>query len=71
MNEPTLINLYAISPNPFQVRQAEDPTAVAELAANIEKNGLLQPPTVRPFGEHYQIAFGHTRLAAYKLLEEQ
>lgn len=68
------IDIHAIGPNPYQVRQAEDPAAVAELAENIQRNSLMQPPTVRrdintPGG--YQLAFGHTRLAAFKLLESQ
>jgi ParB family chromosome partitioning protein len=87
MNEaPVLIDIALIVSNPFQVRQAEDPAAVAELAANIEKNTLLQPPTVRldlvrmaepptkPSDEgwrFFQLAFGHTRLAAFKLLAGQ
>lgn len=90
MNDaPVLIDIDLIVANPFQVRQAEDPVAVSELAANIEKNGLLQPPTVRFWkdvalaafdpkqnvpqaireeGLGYELAFGHTRLAAFKLL---
>lgn len=79
MNESTvLITLEQIGPNPYQVRESEDPAVVAELAANIEKNGLLQPPTVRlvedrgqPEWRGYEIAFGHTRLAAFRLLTEQ
>jgi ParB-like chromosome segregation protein Spo0J len=80
MNESIhYIPIGVIAPNPYQVRQAEDPVAVAELAANIEKNTLLQPPTVRPIADvglhkfggdgcEYEIAFGHTRLAAFRLL---
>lgn len=85
MNDTILIMIDKIAPNPYQMRQAEDPLAVAELAANIEKNTLLQPPTVRmvqDLGLHrmrvnwdqrheYEIAFGHIRLAAYKLLVRQ
>lgn len=76
MNEaPVMIQIEQIVSNPYQVRQAEDPAVVAELAANIEKNTLLQPPTVRSFGAvdhlHYQLAFGHTRLAAFRLLVSQ
>lgn len=68
------INIHVIAGNPYQVRSQEDAEAVAELATNIERNGLLQPPTVRrnldtPGG--YELAFGHTRLAAFKLLESQ
>lgn len=70
MKEATLIDLTLIDPNPYQVREREDPEKVAEIAASIEKNGLLQYPTVRMAeGERYQLAFGHTRLAAYKSLE--
>lgn len=74
MNE---IPLVMIEANPYQVREVKDPAAVAELAANIEKNSLLQPPTVRfckgiaPVKDYYQIAFGHTRLAAFKMLVSQ
>jgi ParB/RepB/Spo0J family partition protein len=76
MNEaPQLIRIEHIVANPYQVRMAEDPEAVAELAANIERNGLLQPPTVRgkpgPKGTIYELAFGHTRLAAFVLLVSQ
>jgi ParB family chromosome partitioning protein len=89
---PLLIDIALIVSNPFQVRQAEDPVAVAELSDNITRNGLLQPPTVRPWkdvglasldpkqnvpmpirleGYGYQLAFGHTRVAAFKYLAEQ
>ncbi len=80
MNEAlVLIDIRRIASNPYQVRQAEDPAVVAELADNIKKNTLLQPPTVRPVkdaglhklggdGCEYEIAFGHTRLAAFRLL---
>jgi ParB/RepB/Spo0J family partition protein len=76
MNEVSiLIPIQMIGPNPYQLRQAEDPTAVAELAENIERNTLLQPPTVRQTGtgeeNYYELAFGHTRLAAFKLLVSQ
>jgi ParB/RepB/Spo0J family partition protein len=71
MNEaPVLIDISQIVSNPYQVRQAEDPAVVAELAANIEKNTLLQPPTVRLRNDVYELAFGHTRLAAFKLLAD-
>jgi ParB/RepB/Spo0J family partition protein len=78
MSDTVMINVDEITANPYQVREVEDPIAVAELAANIEKNTLLQPPTVRridtierEIDNKYQIAFGHTRLAAFKLLASQ
>jgi ParB/RepB/Spo0J family partition protein len=72
MSEPTLVPLDHIGANPFQPRQGEDPAVVAELAINIHRNGLLQIPSARlamqAGDERYQLVFGHTRLAAYKLL---
>lgn len=71
-----LIALEKIKPNPFQPRQAEDPAVIAEVAESIKKNGLLQIPSARMRRDagsphHYELAFGHTRLAAYKLLAAQ
>lgn len=77
MNE-LFIELEHLLPNPYQPRQHEDPAVVQELAENIERNatddfdGLLQAPTVRAIGEgHYQLAFGHTRKAAFAYLFNQ
>ncbi len=79
MNDEILIGLNDIHPNPYQPRKGEDMEAVIELAENIKRNatddfdGLLQVPTVRlvPGKEGYDMAFGHTRLAAFKYLFEQ
>lgn len=70
MDTPILIPIDLIDPNPYQPRQAEDPAAVAEIADSIARNGLMQVPTARQVGDRYQLAFGHTRLAAYKLLQD-
>ena len=67
METQSLISIHLIDPNPYQPRQAMDPDAVAELADNIKRNTLLQIPTARQMNGHYQLAFGHRRLAAYKL----
>ena len=61
------VDVDRIIPNPWQPRQGEDPAVVAELAASIKKNGLMQIPSARRVNGHYQLAFGHTRLAAFKL----
>jgi ParB/RepB/Spo0J family partition protein len=71
METPTLIDVELIKPNPYQPRQAEDPAAVAEIADSIARNGLMQIPTARQVNGHYELAFGHTRLAAFKLLQEE
>ena len=70
METQTLIPVELIDPNPYQPRQTEDAEAVAEIAESIKRNGLMQVPTARQVNGHYQLAFGHTRLAAYKLNSE-
>ena len=74
-----LIPLDQIDPNPFQPREQEDPEHVERVARSIEAEGLLQEPLARvvsvgatdPRGTddvRYQLAFGHTRVAAYHWL---
>lgn len=62
------IPLYLIDPNPWQTRRTEDPAHVEEIARSIKAMGMMQTPSARKVGERYQLAFGHTRLAAYRLL---
>lgn len=66
-----LIPISKIDPNPFQPRRAEDPEATARIAESIRSVTLLQIPSARKVGGRYQLAFGHTRLAAFKLLASQ
>jgi ParB family chromosome partitioning protein len=65
--------LDQIAPNPFQTRQAEDPADVARLAESIAQVGLLQIPVGRRDKDKgvVQLAFGHTRLAAFKALTQE
>lgn len=63
-----LVVLPDIKPNPYQPRQQEDPAAIAEIALSIYRQGLMQIPVARPVNGHYELAFGHTRRAAYELL---
>ena len=71
MNDQVLVLLDQIDPNPYQPRQTEDAAAVQELADSIVRNGLLQVPTARKANGRYQLAFGHTRLAAFRLLSKK
>lgn len=71
MPEPTLVKLSEIKPNPYQPRTAEDTAAIAEIAVNIFRNGLMQIPSARRVNGHYELVFGHTRKAAYDLLATQ
>src|SRR5688572_15649036 len=67
MEKQVLIPVNLIDHNPYQPRQVEDAGAVAEIAESIKRNGLMQVPSARKAGSRYQLAFGHTRLAAFKL----
>ena len=58
-----------VSPNPDQPRTNFKKEALEELAASIEKDGLLQPILVRPVGvKRYQIIAGERRWQACKLM---
>ncbi len=70
MPEPMLVPLPKIRPSRFQKRETMDPDAVCELAGSIRDHGLNQIPTARPVaGGEYELAFGHRRFEAYKLLD--
>jgi ParB family chromosome partitioning protein len=53
-----------VDPSPYQARREFNPEQLAELAASIQENGLLQPITVRRFEGHYQLIAGERRLRA-------
>lgn len=57
-----------IDPNPYQPRRTFPQTELEELAASIAEVGLLQPISVRPLRERYQIIAGERRWRACKLL---
>ena len=73
------IPLDSVKPSPMNPRKTFDEEAVQELAANIEKQGLIQPITVRPrvvqiaLGEEvadgYEIVCGERRYRAYCILK--
>jgi len=66
--EPQMVPLESIQPNPYQPRTDEDMAVIVEIAANIHRNGLLQIPSARAVNGHYELVFGHTRMAAFALL---
>ena len=59
--------LARICPNPDQPRKFFDAAALADLAASIRVNGLLQPITVTPKNGSYQIVMGERRWHASQL----
>lgn len=56
-----------------QDRKSFDTAELEQLAANIERHGLAQPPTVRPCDEHggHVIVAGERRYRAHLLLQER
>ena len=64
------LDVAAIAPNPEQPRQTLDAAAQAELAASIDRHGLLQPILVRraEAGEGWVLVAGQRRLAALQAL---
>ena len=63
------IPLGMVKPSPMNPRKTFDDEAVKELAANIERQGLLQPITVRPCVGGYEIVCGERRYRAFSLLK--
>jgi ParB family transcriptional regulator, chromosome partitioning protein len=62
---PREISVEAIDRNPFQTRHALDETHLAELAASITANGVVQPILVRPLSSgRFQLIAGERRWRA-------
>lgn len=71
MTNLTRVPVQDVAPNPYQTRFDESPDRIATIALSIAQDGLLQPPTVRKLDAMwYQLAFGHTRTAAWKLCND-
>jgi ParB family chromosome partitioning protein len=63
--KPREIPVDSIDPNPFQTRGAMDEVQLAELAASITANGVVQPILVRPqINGRYQLIAGERRWRA-------
>jgi ParB family chromosome partitioning protein len=58
------IPVELIDRNPYQTRTHFDETALNELAESIKVSGVIQPVTVRPFGERFQLVTGERRWLA-------
>ena len=64
---PLEIPVDQIVANPHQPRRQFEDTALAELAASLKSNGIIQPVVVRQVGERYELVAGERRLRAAKL----
>ena len=66
------VQLADLAPSPYQSREISDDEALADLVDSIERDGLLQPVTVRRLGKAQDLKFeliaGHRRVAAFKKL---
>ncbi len=58
------IDIASVQPSPGQPRLDFAAESLAELAASIQANGVIQPLVVRPIGEQYQLVTGERRLRA-------
>ena len=58
------IAIELIDRNPYQTRRQIDEAALAELAASITANGVIQPIVVRQAGERFQLIAGERRWLA-------
>ena len=53
-----------LQPNPFQPRSNTYSKDIVSIAESIRRNGILQPISVRPLGDRYQIIAGERRWRA-------
>ncbi|HQX57435.1 MAG TPA: ParB/RepB/Spo0J family partition protein [Pyrinomonadaceae bacterium] len=63
------IDIDLIDPNPEQPRTRFAEEKLAELAASIRSNGIVQPIVLRPIGTRYQIVAGERRWRAAQRAE--
>jgi ParB family chromosome partitioning protein len=61
---PLEIALEQITPSPFQPRRSFDETKIAELAASICNQGIIQPLVVRPKADGFELIAGERRWRA-------
>ncbi len=64
---PQKLKISEIEPNKKQPRKTFNDEALNALAESIIENGIIQPLTVRPFGDVYQIVAGERRWRAAKI----
>ena len=63
-----LLPVESIRPNPDQPRRTFSREELQELTLSIAQVGLIQPLTVRPAGDGYELISGERRLRACQLL---
>lgn len=63
-----MVDIHAITPNPYQPRTEFDPKEIDGLAKSIANQGLLQPVIVRKKVHGYEIVSGERRIRAMRQL---
>jgi ParB family chromosome partitioning protein len=63
-DEPLLLPISLIDPNPLQPRRIFQTERLDELAQSIRTNGIIQPLVVRPVADRYQLVAGERRWRA-------
>ena len=64
---PQKLKITEIEPNKKQPRKTFNEEALNALADSITENGIIQPLTVRPFGDVYQLVAGERRWRAARI----
>ena len=62
------VNINRVIPNPYQPRHEFEQDSIAELAESIKNYGVIQPLTVRPRQDGFELIAGERRLRAAKYL---
>jgi len=65
----TFLPVGEIRPNPSQPRKRFDDDSLLGLSESISRYGILQPLTVRRFGEKFELVAGERRLRAAKMAD--
>ena len=63
-NQPNLVEIGKIAPNPRQPRRTFNEAQIEELASSIREKGVIQPLLVRRNGDGYELIAGERRLRA-------
>jgi len=61
-----VIDIKDIDPSPYQRRRYFDEDKLKELAASIQREGLIEPIVVRPIRKRYELIAGERRLRAIR-----
>lgn len=61
------VPLERVQASAFQPRAQFDPQGLQELAQSMRSGGVVQPVTVRPLGDRYELVAGERRLRAARL----